>query len=49
MWRRAPWAADRQVEFYPKGADPKTPKTIFTERETFDILGVRIRVADLFL
>lgn len=39
---------ERRVEFYPKGADPKTPTRMFTQHETFEILGVCISVADLF-
>jgi len=41
--------AGQQVEFYEKGALPNGPPTrVFNERETFEILGVRIRVSDLF-
>ncbi len=41
--------AGRQVEFYEKGAVPKGPPTrVFNENETCEILGVPIRVADLF-
>jgi len=38
----------RQVEFYPKGANPKTPAQIFTDSEMVEILGVLIPVASLF-
>jgi hypothetical protein len=37
----------RQVEFYDRGADLDAPR-VFIEGETFDVLGVTIRVADLF-
>jgi hypothetical protein len=39
----------RQVEFYAKGSAPHDPPTrIFREGDVFDILGVPVRVADLF-
>jgi len=38
-----------QVEFYEKGSAPSDPPTrIFIEGDVFDILGVPIRVTDLF-
>jgi ribosomal protein L21 len=38
----------RRVEFYDVGANTKTPTQIFQVGDVFDVLGVRIRVADLF-
>jgi hypothetical protein len=38
---------DRQVEFYERDADLVAPR-IFRVQDTFDILGVPIRVRDLF-
>jgi hypothetical protein len=41
---------ERRVEFSAKGSAPNDPPTrIFFEGEEFDIIGVSIRVSDLFL
>jgi hypothetical protein len=40
----------RQVDYYEPGSNPNgPPNRVFHEDETFEILGVPIRVGDLFL